>query len=209
MAKKPRTPQAGSKGGYHHGDLRAALLDAAELELEERGIEKLSLRAIAKRAGVSHAAPAHHFKDMDALLTALAAVGFRKFLKSEIRRQKEASADALSQVAAAGLGYMDFAMGHPALFRLIFSSKRPDFEDPELSEASGAAFQHLVDNVGQVNGTDPQKDDQAMIDVMATWAIAHGLADLLNGGRLKFLLQQPDEKRDAHVADIMRRVLND
>ncbi|MEI5579289.1 helix-turn-helix domain-containing protein, partial [Streptomyces brasiliscabiei] len=76
MVIKPR----GTRQPYHHGDLRRALLVAAEHELEEKGIEGFSLRGVAKRAGVSHAAPLHHFKDTRALLTALAGVGFERFL---------------------------------------------------------------------------------------------------------------------------------
>src|SRR5262245_45102253 len=85
---------------YHHGNLRAALLEAAEAELEAEGIEGFSLRGVAKRAGVSHAAPAHHFGDASGLLTGLAAEGYRRFVAA----QKNASSDGMSQLVAAGLG---------------------------------------------------------------------------------------------------------
>ena len=71
-------------GAYHHGDLRKALLVAAEAELVEKGLEGFTLRCCAKRAGVSHAAPAHHFKDANALLTALATEGYERFLRQKL-----------------------------------------------------------------------------------------------------------------------------
>src|SRR5215470_19725877 len=118
---------------YHHGNLRAALLDAAEAELDAQGIEGFSLRGVAKRAGVSHAAPAHHFRDVNGLLTGLAAEGYKRFVAAQEARQKTAPADGMSQLVASGMGYIDFALARPALFRLMFSSDRPDHEAPELS----------------------------------------------------------------------------
>src|SRR5215510_13729417 len=89
---------------YHHGNLRAALLEAAEVELEAQGIEGFSLRGVAKRAGVSHAAPAHHFGDTNGLLTGLAADGYRRFVAAQEARQKNSPTDGMSQLVAAGLG---------------------------------------------------------------------------------------------------------
>src|SRR5262245_27072563 len=91
----------------------------------------------------------------------------------------------MAQLVAAGLGYIDFALAHPALFRLMFSSRRPNHEAPELSAAGGEAFERLVDAVGRVRAVDPHKNKKAMLSVMAAWAIAHGLADLLVAGRMK------------------------
>src|SRR5262245_11243232 len=137
---------------YHHGNLRAALLQAAEAELEAEGIEGFSLRGVAKRAGVSHAAPAHHFSDANGLLTGLAAEGYRRFVAAQEARQKVAPSDGMSQLVAAGLGYIDFALAHPALFRLMFSSGRPDHEAPELSAAGAEAFGRLVRAIQRVRG---------------------------------------------------------
>jgi AcrR family transcriptional regulator len=171
---------------YHHGDLRAALLTAAEAELKASGIEKFSLRGVAKRAGVSHAAPAHHFGDVDGLLTALAAIGFERFL-------------------ASGLGYIDFAMANPELFQLMFSSQRTDFDDAKLCTAANAAFDALVDDVRQHRGKDPHAHAPSMLDVMALWSLAHGAANLINSGRLPELRDLPQAKRDAALIDIIGR----
>lgn len=185
---------------YHHGDLRSALLAAAEVELAERGIEAFSLRSVAKRAGVSHAAPAHHFEDTAGLLTALAAEGFRQFLAAQAAREAKADPDPQSQLVAAGLGYIDFALERPALFRLLWGSKRPDFSTRDLSEASFAAYQHLVDQVVAAGGA-------TVADESAVWAMAHGLADLLAAGRLKSIGSFPAAERDAVLAGILRRSL--
>lgn len=182
---------------YHHGDLRAALLAAAEAELAERGVEGFSLRSVAKRAGVSHAAPAHHFTDAGGLLTALAAEGFRRFLDTQAAREAQAAPDPRAQLLAAGLGYVDFALARPALFRLMFGSDRAEFADPELSAASEAAYLHLVGQVRALGGNDT--------DAAAVWSVAHGLADLMAAGRLKPLYALPPEARDAAVAGILLR----
>src|SRR4051794_796732 len=104
---------------YHHGDLRKALLIAAEADLAEKGLEGFTLRGCARRAGVSHAAPAHHFKDTGALLTALAADGYERFTAAMQKRQA-AETTARARLIGAGLGYLDFALANPALFRLMF-----------------------------------------------------------------------------------------
>jgi AcrR family transcriptional regulator len=185
---------------YHHGDLRAALLGAAEAELADRGIEAFSLRSVAKRAGVSHAAPAHHFGDANGLLTALAAEGFRQFLQAQSLRERQAPPDPRAQLIAAGLGYVDFAMTRPALFRLLFGSARTNYADPELSLAAGAAYSHLADQVHAAGG-------RTVTDEAAMWAVAHGLADLLAAGRLKTIAAFPQAERDQAVAQILQRAL--
>jgi len=76
-----------TKKSYHHNDLAAELLRAAEVELLEKGVERFSLRAVAKRAGVSHGAPAHHFKDVTGLLSAIAAVGYERLVATQVERQ--------------------------------------------------------------------------------------------------------------------------
>jgi AcrR family transcriptional regulator len=200
--------RAGSRAQpYHHGNLRAALLEAAEAELEARGIEGFSLRGVAKRAGVSHAAPAHHFRDANGLLTGLAAEGYRRFAAVQEDRQENAPPDGMSQLVAAGLGYIDFALGHPALFRLMFVSDRPDHGTPELSAAGAEAFERLVRAIQRVRGVDPFRDKKAMLSVMAAWAIAHGLADLLVAGRMKFLLTLRKTEREAALAQLLRQSL--
>ena len=186
-----------SKRSYHHGDLRAALLRAAEEELAASGVESFSLRQVAKRAGVSHAAPAHHFGDAGGLLTALAAEGFQRFLAAQAARETRAAPDPGAQLVAAGLGYIDFAMQRPALFRLMFGSDRPDFTDADLDTASTAAYFHLREQVAATGGAEEE--------TAAVWAMAHGLADLLANGRLKPLLALPEGPREAVLISLLGR----
>ncbi len=185
---------------YHHGDLRAALLAAAEADIAEHGIEAFSLRQVARRAGVSHAAPAHHFGDAAGLLTALAAEGYRQFLAAQLARVRVAGDGPADRIVASGLGYIDFAMARPALFRLMFGSARPDHCEAELNRAAGDAYRHLVDIVTSGGG-------RTMADEAAVWAMAHGLADLLSAGRLTPIAALEPAARDAVLATILRRIV--
>jgi AcrR family transcriptional regulator len=183
---------------YHHGDLRAALLAAGEAELTERGVEGFSLRSVAKRAGVSHAAPAHHFGDTNGLLTALAAEGFTRFQETLDTREIGAT-DPRDRAVRAGLGYLDFALTRPALFRLIFSSARPDFAAPDLVAAAGRAHDHLVGLVSALGGGET--------DVVALWAASHGIADLAAGKKLRMMLGKSPEHREAMLRAVLLRAL--
>jgi AcrR family transcriptional regulator len=194
---------------YHHGNLSLALLDAAEDELNEFGIEGFSLRGVAKRAGVSHAAPAHHFGDANGLLTALAARGFEQFIQRQRDFRLRAPTDARAQLAASGVGYVVFALEKPALFRLMFSSDRPNFDDPDLQRIAESAFEELVEHVRGVTEDQgsPKKDGAMMLDVAAAWAVAHGLADLLVAGRLNTLGSLAPRTRDRRLAAIIARAI--
>lgn len=191
---------------YHHGDLRKALLVAAEAELTEKGVEGFTLRGCAKRAGVSHAAPAHHFKDAGALLAALVTEGFERFTAAMRKRQAGESV-ARERLVSAGLGYLDFALANPALFRLMFSSARPDPDDPALKAAGSAAFAVLLDAIRDLDGADPERDRNAMLDVAVSWSAVHGLSHLLLSGRLQFLEAIADGDLGAVHAEIIRRLL--
>lgn len=202
----PETDRSGRKS-YHHGDLRAALLVAAEEELAEKGVEGFTLRGCAKRAGVSHAAPAHHFRDANALLTALATVGFRRFAERQRSLQTLAAPDARSRFAASGLGYVLFAHENPALFRLMFSSSRPDSSDAELVDTARSGYRQLVDDVALVTGRTPQDGREATLDVLASWAVAHGLADLAIAGRIDSVMTADPDVRDREIIAIISRAL--
>jgi AcrR family transcriptional regulator len=196
-------PGAAKDRTYHHGDLRRALLVAAEAELAEKGVEGFTLRGCAKRAGVSHAAPAHHFKDAAALLTALAAEGFRRFIAA-MERRMETGTTARGRLIGCGLGYLDFARGNPALFGLMFSSKRPDYDDPALGEVAHRSFQVLTQAVRAVRGADPLVDKAAMLDAVTVWSVVHGLAQLLLAGQLHVAV---GENPDPTYAEIIGRAL--
>jgi len=196
------------KDSYHHGDLRAALIAAAEKVLAETGIESFSLRQVAKRVGVSHSAPAHHFGDAQGLLSALAAEGFRRFLAAMQARQARADDDPRSQVVASGLGYLDFAESSPALFRLMFASARTRNDTPDLAAAGAAAFANLVDGIARFRGVSPVEDPAVMLDVAACWSMVHGYSELVVSGRLKSEQGLPAAEREARLAQILNRALS-
>ncbi|MEV7984091.1 TetR/AcrR family transcriptional regulator [Micromonospora sp. NPDC085948] len=160
--------------GYHHGDLRRALLAAALDAIEEDGQAALSLRDLARRAGVSHAAPAHHFGDKAGLRTALATQGF-----DLLAQELTAAGDDL---LAAGVAYVDFAVRHRAHFELMFRPELYRADDPELVAARGRARAALRAGVASLptNGT-PADTDR---DALAAWSIAHGFATLWLAGAL-------------------------
>lgn len=198
-------PHPARRGTYHHGNLRAALLDAAGAELAEKGPEGFTLRSCAKRAGVSHAAPAHHFTDMSGLLTALAAEGYERFLRAlKAGAASAADGSAHDRLVAAGLGYIAFARRNPALFRLMFASERPDFAQRDLAGAAAAAFQDLVDGVGAASGdAAPLDSPEGRREVARMWGLVHGLADLLLSGHLKFLAGRGEDHLQAELAAIL------
>lgn len=165
---------AAAKSGYHHGDLRATLLLAA-LEMLEAG-EPFSLRAVARRAGVSTAAPYRHFADRDSLETALAVHGLQELMRElSTGGAKPATAGDIAELA---VGYVRFALRRPALFRLMFG--RPcDDRDDERVPAAGALHDYLESIVSEVF---PQSDPVAL--ATAGWSLAHGLAFLHLDGKL-------------------------
>lgn len=199
-------------GNYHHGSLASALLDAAGEELSATGIEAFSLRSVAKRAGVSHGAPAHHFKGKNGLLTALAAAGYEQLVDVQNEHQKTAESKALAQLVASGIGYINFAMKNPELFRLMFASSKPDRSDAHFSATSMAAFNKLVGEIGNILGADPYSDRAAMTQVMASWSMVHGLAELVISGRMEIPLgisQLKQKDREAIFEDILLRALKE
>jgi AcrR family transcriptional regulator len=176
------------KNRYHHGDLRNALLEAAERLVRERGAERVSLRGIARAAGVSHAAPYHHFVDLEDLLAAVAASGFIRLRNMMLERAVAATdANALGRLQEAGVAYVSFAAANSELYRLMFSARLRDSRDhPELTRASVAAYEAL----GKLLARMAEGEDTAMSDAgwgeaaQASWALVHGLAMLLIDGRL-------------------------
>ena len=193
--------------GYHHGDLRAALLSAGEEVLEESGVAGFSLRHVARRVGVSHSAPAHHFGDAQGLLAALATDGFRRFLAAMRVRQRDAGDDPMDRLLASGLGYLDFALAAPALFRLMFGDYRIKHPPPELLEAADAAFRHLAGDIERIRGVSPFEDLEVMADVMAAWSLAHGFAELLISGRMKPVQAMDRPAREAFFRSILGRLI--
>ncbi|MGO4715049.1 TetR/AcrR family transcriptional regulator [Bradyrhizobium sp. 2TAF24] len=177
---------------YHHGALHEALLAAAERILERDGLVGLTLRAAAREAGVSHAAPTHHFGDLTGLLSELAAVGFRRF-REALLAAADAETGTGARLDAMGGAYVAFAKRYPGMFTLMFRSERLDLDRPVLAEAMDAAGAALAQAVGArwqetiVRG-EPSVAQAA--DIVRAWAMVHGYAVLLLDGRLRHMLEQ-------------------
>ena len=168
---------------YHHGNLPAALLAAAEAILKQGGISALTLRAAAREAGVSHTAPVHHFGDLSGLMSELAASGFLR-LHDEIAAKLEgAGKSRLERLKALRRGYVGFAQAHPELFQLMFRSERLDWNKASLAQAGTAAFALLAQQEEGVEGDLSHASISSAADVMAQWSLAHGMAMLLIDGR--------------------------
>lgn len=192
-ASKPRRPDS-----YHHGSLREALLEAAERILERDGIGGLTLRAAAREAGVSHAAPKNHFGDLSGLLSELAAVGFERFVATMLAGVRDGDPrDA--RMAAIGRGYVAFARTYPGLFLLMFRSERLDVNRPALRAAIDASARVLSGMIGESRGEKVESTltlPQAA-SIVAAWSLVHGFAMLLLDGRLKGLLSRLPPGTDA------------
>src|ERR1700730_12747034 len=132
---------------YHHGDLRDGLLQAAERVLERDGLAGLTLRAVAREAGVSHAAPTHHFGDLTGLVSELAAIGFRQF-NATMEAARATGTVAQERAMAAAKAYVGYAPPHPGLYGLMFRTERLVMSRPSLCEAAHASFAGLAHAVG-------------------------------------------------------------
>lgn len=170
---------------YHHGDLRQALIETGLDMLEEHGLEGLTLRKLAARVGVSHAAPEHHFPTLRHLLTAFATEGFRLFAASMRSAMAQAPDDPAEQLRAAARGYLAFATTRPHLFRLMFNSNRLDWEDPALGPPANAAHAVLEEislPVAQRLNRDTPEGRAAVEQLV--WSQIHGHAHLMIDGKL-------------------------
>jgi AcrR family transcriptional regulator len=177
-----------ARDSYHHGHLRQALLDAALELLSERGVDGFTLREVARRAGVSHAAPYHHFADRSALVRALVAQSF-EILGSSLAIAAAGANDPMDRLAALGVAYVEFALDHPERYRLMFRTELSrDGTSEALTDADaagGSAFATLMGVVQEASdsgllrdGTDPGAA------AISAWAGVHGLASLLLEGAI-------------------------
>jgi AcrR family transcriptional regulator len=170
---------------YHHGDLRAALLRAATEELAENGVESFTLRGCARRAGVSHAAPAHHFGDVTGLLTEVAIDAFTRLAASITRQVGKAEPGTIDHPVAAALGYVLFAIESPAEFQLMFRTERLDTGRPDFRAAAESALAPAAMAVGAYyRSTQPMADPVMIRRVLGLWSLSQGVANLLIAGQL-------------------------
>jgi AcrR family transcriptional regulator len=199
--RAPRSAGGNDDTPYHHGALRDALLDAAERVLERDGLAGLTLRAVAREAGVSHAAPTHHFGDLAGLVSELAAIGFRRFnvaMAAATARGSSLTDKALARARA----YVAYAQAHPGVYGLMFRTERLDMTRPSLCEAAKASFAGLAGAIGA--SRQEQISEQALsleqaADIARAWSLVHGFTMLLLDGRLTDILGRLPPGTDAET----------
>lgn len=195
--------RVGKRGGYHHGDLRQAMIDAAEAVLAEKGVGGFTLRECARRAGVSPAAPAHHFGNLVGLLTAIATLGFDDLsleMESAVATARASGSDRLAAICEA---YLAVALARPGRFRVAFGRLGLKNNDEELRRAAIRAFGILVRETKLALGHAVDADvltrlpssytgDEDIAEILFVWSVTHGFSTMLIDGQLAPLEMQPD-----------------
>ena len=177
---------------YHHGDLREALIKAGRAILEKDGVEALTLRACARKAGVSHAAPQHHFAGINDLLAEIAATGFEDFVKA-LDRDSALSSSAVEKLKAMCRSYVAFARERPAVYQLMFGVAAP-LSSERLQAAKVAAWEQLANLVSAAAGPD-DKEAKAM----QVWSAVHGFSMLVISQRLPPVI---------NISQVLKRVVD-
>jgi AcrR family transcriptional regulator len=181
---------------YHHGNLPAALLEAVQSAVADYGVSGVSLREVARRAGVSPSAPAHHFGNKAGLLTAFATEGYQLLAETVIKEAAASdTADPGAELAAIGRGYVRFAIGHPAHFEVMFRLDVLDPANVDFAAASEAAYSLLTAviercrSAGRLHGRSPE------VVAVSAWSLVHGLSALWISGRLSERITEQDPQR--------------
>ena len=177
---------------YHHGDLRRALLMAAEAVLEREGPSALSLRAVAREAGVSPAAPYHHFKDKSELLNAVAMEGFAQLKLAMAAAIDRASAE--EKRSSIGVAYVEFSQANPHLYRVMYDCARNGEALPENTEEADSAYDLVKETITAAAG-DQLSELDLELTCIASWCAAHGLAEMCNFAKFKPLKEMMGGER--------------
>jgi AcrR family transcriptional regulator len=167
---------------YHHGNLRAVLLQAAEEVLAEKGVDRFSLRETARRAGVSPGAPKHHFPNVRALFTAIATGAFDDLALRLEQASADASLDHDTRVRQQGIAYVEFALEQQARFDLMWRTALLNTDDPEHKRASTRAFMALDTLIRGEDMAPRPKNDPVTAPTIACWSLVHGFARLAIDG---------------------------
>ncbi|MBC7499252.1 MAG: TetR/AcrR family transcriptional regulator [Herminiimonas sp.] len=205
--KKKSTTDSASPTNYHHGDLREALISAAEQILAERGVAGLTLRECARRAGVSHAAPANHFSDVRGLLTAVATRG-RERLGTMMASARKKAHDAPAALIGVGQAYVIYAMRNPAQFALMHRSELLNMLDERLQIAGQASYDHLIQALTGACGPNAEMKPDFDARVLLAWTAVHGFSHLVLEGALNDAGHAPTatevrRRLDAMLAQMM------
>lgn len=188
--------------GYHHGNLREALIDAALMLLAEKGPRAFTIAEAARLAGVSSAAPYRHFRDAEALLAAVAERGYERFAAALAKAWNDGRPDPLRAFEALGQAYLAFARREPALYAAMFETGIAFATFPSLQAAADRAFGMLRQATERLAASLPAgKRPPALMMALHVWALSHGIASLFcraDGARRK-LPMSPEELLEAGV----------
>jgi AcrR family transcriptional regulator len=215
--KAAKPPPRGKARPYHHGALREALIAAAEALIAERGVEGFTLREAARRAGVSPAAPAHHFGDAAGLLTEIALRAYQEFMARMAEARARAGSEPHAQLREQGIAYVRFALAFPGRFKLM--SRKDLLRDEERVRTAERTL--FAESVGVVRayagvGADRPIDRAAFAVMIGGWATVYGFAHLalegrFEGGRLRYLgelVDMPPAGVEAFTNEILPQVLS-
>jgi AcrR family transcriptional regulator len=193
--------------GYHHGDLKTALVDAVEQVVRAHGVGQVSLRAVARQVGVTHAASAHHFQNKAGLLTAFATQGYVQLAGAVMAAIDEAHAvDGPSILEAVGRGYVRFAVANPGRFEVMYRLDLLNPNEPDFVAASEGAYSLLVSTIARCQSEGFLGTEDPEIVAVSAWSMVHGLAALWISGRLGERIREKDPNR---LADRVSRLYVD
>jgi AcrR family transcriptional regulator len=200
-----------TKTNYHHGDLRNALLDAADELLRSKGLQGFTLRACARQAGVSHTAPKHHFNDVRGLLTAVAERGFARLVALLQARLAPVKGDLDEEMFATARAYAEFALSYPEHFRIMFRADLLAVDPSCPPQAVIATFTELTNVILRQRGETElapaemllEKSPGLVNDIIIGWSHVHGYAHLRLEGQLMMV---PEESHVDHMRIASRRL---
>ncbi|MCW5634371.1 MAG: TetR/AcrR family transcriptional regulator [Rubrivivax sp.] len=205
-APAARRPAPARRDAYHHGALREALIEATEALLAERGTEGFSLREVARRSGVSPAAPAHHFGSAEGLLAAVATLAFDGLTEALRAGNARGGSDPVARLKEQGLGYVGFALRHPGRFGLMFRAGAAGVrKDEAFMRSAHAAFNVLEEGVRLLLGVPPAAplSPAHWQAILSTWSVVHGFAHLALAGQFDHV--GPGATADCEPAPAARR----
>ncbi len=182
---------ATAKARYHHGNLHSALIEEALGIIMETGPKGLSIREVARRAGVSHAAPYRHFTDKNDLIVAVVERGFELMQQTMLEQKAAAEADPISQFAASGLAYVEFALAYPTYYRVMFSGDLISTDGHvTLQHTSSEALSEMAKDIQTAQDIGIVREGDAMAQAIAIWSTMHGFVSLMNDNRISHLVDE-------------------
>jgi AcrR family transcriptional regulator len=207
--KPPSSRKRSVKTAYHHGNLRDELVLQGMAILESEGLVALSMREIARRAGVTQTAPLHHFDGKAGLLAAIAAQGFRMLFEIRMQALKD-QRDPRERLMAVMLAYVQFALAHPALFQLMHGPEIPDKTlFPELNEAAMRSYAVLEQGVADYLLARGGSVEESREATLAAWTACHGLAHILTNPQNtpRYVLRKDPQGISRKIFDVFIRGL--